>query len=75
LCVPTPIAPSATIVFQCRRIVGQSRRTCGRANGARISSAKSQRKNVIAIGGMSWCRPRPTIQFTDQNSGVSASSR
>ena len=55
MCVPTPIAPSATIVFQWARITGQSRRTWGHANGARIRIANSQRKNVIAIGGMSEC--------------------
>ena len=60
---------------RCFTMIGQSRRTCETANGARIKIAKNQRKNVIAIGGMSWCSPRPTTQLTDQKSGVSVRSR
>ena len=37
-------------------------------------SAKSQRKNVIAIGGISGARPRPSIQLHAQKSGESDSS-
>ena len=73
--MPTPIAPSISIVFQFARKIGQSRRTYFHANGARIRIANSHRKNVMAIGGMSACRPRPTIQLQAQKNGVSVSSR
>jgi hypothetical protein len=70
-----PIAPRPSSARQWRAMTGQSRRTCGHANGARIRIAKNHRKNVIAIGGISWCSPRPSTQFTDQKKGVSVSSR
>jgi hypothetical protein len=48
---------------------------CGHANGARINTAKNQRKKVIATGGTSLCNARPTIQLYDQKSGAAVSSR
>ena len=70
-----PITPRPTSVFQFARITGQSSFMRGRANGASINSANNQRKNVIAIGGMSAWTPRPMIQLTDQNSGAKVSNR
>jgi hypothetical protein len=48
---------------------------CGHANGARINIAKNQRKKVIAIGGISLCKARPTIQLYDQKSGAAVNNR
>ena len=60
---------------QLARMRGQSLTTWRHANGARITIAKHQRKNVIAIGGTCSWNPRPTIQLQAQKNGASVRSR
>ena len=69
-----PMMPSPRSAFQCRRTIGMSLRSSGSANGARMTIAKNQRKNVIANGDTSGDSPRPTIQLHDQKNGASVSS-
>ncbi len=75
LCMQMPMAPRSASTFQWARTSGQSRGSRPTANGASIAVAKNQRKNVMAIGGMSLAIPRPMIQLQAQKKGASVSSR
>ena len=73
--MPTPTAPRNSSTRQFARMRGESLTTWRHAKGARIRIAKSQRKKVMAMGGISSWNPRPTIQLQAQKNGASVSRR